>query len=83
VRYKQRRLLLLLTETNSGRGLSLVENDILALEEDVTKDGETNTGVGLDATEAGDAGVVGRGVVHVRARDCHIVRFEGHINLEA
>ena len=32
---------------------SAVENDVLALEEDITKDGETDSGVALDTTEAG------------------------------
>lgn len=33
-----------------------VENDVLALQEDVAEDGEANAGVALDTTEAGVAG---------------------------
>src|ERR1700744_422543 len=69
---------LLLTETNPGRARCHVENDVLALEEDITKDGEPNAAVRLNATEARNAGVVGRGVVHVRARDCRIVSAKEH-----
>ena len=38
-----------------------VENNVLALQEDVTEDGHANTLVGLETTEAGT--VTGRGVV--------------------
>ena len=44
---------------------STIEDDELALEEDVTKDGEANAGVGLDAAEAGCAACVGGGVVDI------------------
>ena len=39
-------------ETKSGRSLRAVENSKDGLEEDVTEDGETDAGVGLDTTEA-------------------------------
>ena len=44
---------------------STVEDDELALEEDVTEDGEANAGVGLNAAEAGRAACVGGGVVDI------------------
>ena len=43
------------TSGESEPGDGRVEDDILALEEDVTKDGEADTSVGLDTTEAGGA----------------------------
>ena len=45
-------LQLLVGETDSWRGLRLVEDDVLALQEDVAEDGETDAVIRLDTTEA-------------------------------
>jgi hypothetical protein len=42
-----------------------VEDDVLALEEDISEDGESQAGVALDTTEAGRAAVSDGGVVDV------------------
>ena len=52
------------TESRGGR---VVEDDVLALEEDVAVDGEADAGVGLDATVAGAAARGDGGVVDVGA----------------
>jgi hypothetical protein len=75
-------------ETISSRDLCLggeakaralvVENDILALEEDITEDGEANTRVALDTTVAGGATIGDGGVVDVFARNNGIVALNSH-----
>lgn len=57
-----------------------VEDDELALEEDVTEDVDADAGVGLNAAEAGRAARVGWGVVDVRARDRGCVAADGEGN---
>lgn len=54
-----------------------VEDNELALEEDISKDVDADAGVGLDAAEAGRAARVGGGVVDVRARDGGRVAADG------
>src|ERR1700750_1243909 len=58
---------LLLAKAKSRRALGHVKNDILALEEDVTKDGETNARVGLDTAKAGAS--IGNSKVDVGTRN--------------
>ena len=55
-----------------------VENDILALEEDITEDGEANARVALDTTVAGGAASGDRGVVDQLTGDNGIVAIDGH-----
>ena len=55
------------SETETRAGLSLIENGVDTLEEDVTKDRHANTIVGLNATVASAA--AGRSKVDVAARD--------------
>ena len=64
-------LLILLTETDSGGPLRNIENDVLALQEDVTEDREANTLIRLNATKAGDAAVVHGREVDVAPRHYH------------
>lgn len=59
-----------------GVGVS-IEDDELALEEDVPEDVDADAGVGLDAAEAGRAARVGGGVVDVRARDGGVIAADG------
>lgn len=59
-----------------GAGVA-VEDDELALEEDVPEDVDADAGVGLDAAEAGRAARVGGGVVDVRARDSGGIAADG------
>lgn len=58
---------LLLSKAETRRAGGLVEDGKDALEEDVAEDGETDAGVGLDATEARSAGVVDGSIVDVAA----------------
>jgi hypothetical protein len=55
-----------------------VENDILALEEDITEDGEANARVALDTTVAGGASSGNLGVVDQLTGDNGIVAIDGH-----
>jgi hypothetical protein len=55
-----------------------VENDILALEEDITEDGEANARVALDTTVAGGAASGNLGVVDQLTGDNGIVAIDGH-----
>jgi hypothetical protein len=74
--------------TISSRGLRLsgetkarafcVENDILALEEDITEDGEANARVALNTTEAAGATSRDRSVLDVLSRNNGIVATNGH-----
>jgi len=45
----------LLTESETWGALGFIEYNILALEEDITEDGESDTSVGLNTTEADGA----------------------------
>jgi hypothetical protein len=55
-----------------------VENDILALEEDITEDREANARVALDTTVAGGAASGNRGVVDQLTGDNGIVAIDGY-----
>jgi hypothetical protein len=55
-----------------------IENDILALEEDITEDGEANARVALDTTVAGGAASGNLGVVDQLTGDNGIVAIDGH-----
>lgn len=59
-----------------GAGVSIEDNE-LALEEDVPEDVDADAGVGLEAAEAGRAARVGGGVVDVRARDGGVIAADG------
>lgn len=50
-----------------------VEDDVLALEEDITQDGEAETRVALNTANASGAALLERGVVDVLARDDGVV----------
>lgn len=63
--------LVLLTEADSWRALRDVKDDVLALQEDVSEDGEANVLVCLDTTEAGHSAVINRGEVDVAAGNCN------------
>jgi hypothetical protein len=58
----------LLGKAEAGGAIAL-EDDVLALEEDVTEDGDTDVGVALETTEAGAGAGRERGVVDVLAGD--------------
>ena len=58
-----------------------VENNELALEEDIAEDGEADTRVGLDPAEASGAGAIGGGVVDVRAGDGGLVAANGEADV--
>jgi len=60
---------LLLTESDSRGALGSVEDDILALQEDVAKDCIPDTGIRLDTTEAGRGATRDRRIIHIRARN--------------
>jgi hypothetical protein len=53
-----------------------VKDDILALEEDITKDRESDAGVALDTTEAGGAAVGDGGEVDVFTGDDGVVAVD-------
>lgn len=55
-----------------------VENDVLALEEDITEDGEAKARVALDTTEAGGAASADGGVVDERSGNNGVVAIDGH-----
>lgn len=55
-----------------------VENDVLALEEDITEDGEANSRVALDTTEALGATSRDGSVVDVLAGNNGVVATNGH-----
>lgn len=54
-----------------------VENDILALEEDVTEDGEAQAGVALDTSEAGGAARLEGSIVDQGAGNNGVVTTNG------
>ena len=54
-----------------------VENDVLALEEDITEDGEAKTRVALDTTEAGGAAGADGSVVDVLAGNNGVIVTNG------
>lgn len=54
-----------------------VENDVLALEEDITEDGEAKTRVALDTTEAGGAASADGGVVDVLSGNNGVIVTNG------
>jgi hypothetical protein len=54
-----------------------VENNVLALKEDITEDGESNARVALDTTVAGGATGGNRSIVDQRARDHGIIATNG------
>lgn len=55
-----------------------IEDDILSLQEDVTEDRETQTGVALDSAEAAGAAGGDRGVVDDGAGHNGVVAVDGH-----
>lgn len=59
-------------------GASRVKNDILALQEDITEDGEANARVALDTTVAGGATSGDLGVVDQLTGDNGVVAVDGH-----
>lgn len=59
----------MLSKSDPWSRLRLIKHNILALDEDVAKDGKANASVDLDATVASGASRVGRCIVDVRARD--------------
>jgi hypothetical protein len=65
--------LCLWSETDTWAALGLVENDVLALQEDITVDGETNTSIALDTTVASGRTVTDWCVVDVLARHDSLV----------
>lgn len=62
------------TKTRSFR----VENDVLALKEDITEDGEAKASVALDTTEAGGATRVDGSVVDEASGNHGVVATDGH-----
>lgn len=54
-----------------------VENDVLALEEDITEDGEAKARVALDTTEAGGAASADGGVVDVLSGNNGVIVTNG------
>lgn len=59
------------------RGARQLVNNILALQEDIAKDAEPNTIVGLDTAEASRRASLDRGVVDVLSRDALLDAVEG------
>jgi hypothetical protein len=55
-----------------------VEDDVLALQEDITEDGEANARVALDTTVAGGATSGDLGVVDQLTGDNGVVAVDGH-----
>ena len=61
--------LLSLSGNTEPRGSGIVEDNVLALEEDIAKNVNADPGTGLETTEAGGASGVGGGVIEVAAGD--------------